>query len=91
MKLTPKTRQVYEALYELTSEQGHPPSIRQLVSHLNSHIYTVFSALQVLVDLQLVEKRNPINTGIYIPVLPPNKVDWETLGGNDERKSMEAN
>jgi len=89
-----KTREVYEALCKAHRETGIPPTIRLLVTKMGlteeGFVSSVYYALQDLVDMGLVEKRVPVSVGMYVPVLPPDKVDWETLGGDgDGRETME--
>jgi predicted transcriptional regulator len=94
--LRAKTKEVYEALCEAHQETGIPPTIRLLVSKLGlteeGFVSVVYYALQDLVEMGLVEKRMPVTAGLYVPMLPPDRVDWETLeGGNsDGRETLEG-
>ena len=90
-----RTREVYEALCEAHQETGIPPTIRLLVSKLGlteeGFVSVVYYALQELMELGLVQKRVPISTGMYVPMLSPDEVDWETLGGDgDGRETVES-
>ena len=90
-----KTREVYRALCEAHQETGIPPTIRLLVAKMGlseeGFVSVVYYALQDLMEMGLVEKRVPTTSGMYVPVLSPDEVDWETLGGDgDGRETVEG-
>ena len=90
-----RTKEVYDALCKTHQETGVPPTIRLLVAKMGlseeSFVSSIYYALQELMEMGLVEKRVPITSGMYVPVLPPDEVDWETLGGDgDGRETMEG-
>ena len=91
-----RTREVYQALCEAHRETGIPPTIRLLVTKMGlteeGFVSSVYYALQDLVDMGLVEKRVPVTSGMYVPVLSPDEVDWENPGGDggDGRETVES-
>jgi hypothetical protein len=91
-----KTREVYQALCEAHQETGVPPTIRLLVSKMGlaeeGFVSVVYYALQDLMEMGLVEKRVPISSGMYVPILPPDGIDWKALegGDGDGRETLEG-
>lgn len=89
-----RTREVFEKLCEAYKERGVPPTTRQLTERLglsvNRHLSSVYYTLLDLQELGLIEKQVPGSVGMYVPVLSPDEVNWETLEGDgDGRETLE--